>query len=122
MKNSEKKKVEKTNDEVLDKKVDESIEDDFELEPEENPHIDDFTSSNGGIAPVTSIQLSEEDRLKVLVAQLQIQNYELESKVLEQKHARKLDELNRLIADYKINYSVPNEWKLHAPTGTFNKA
>jgi len=124
MKKSEKEKKEKINDEVLDKKLDESIEDDddLELEPEENPHIDDFTSSNGGVAPVTSIQISEEDRLKVLVAQLQIQNYEHESKVLEQKHARKVDELNRLIADYKINYSVPNEWKLHAPTGTFNKA
>ena len=127
MKKSEKekrvKKDEKANDEILDKIVDDEIKDDdeFELEPEENPHIDDFTSSNGGVAPVTSIKVSEEDRLKVLVAQLQIQNMELESKILEQKHGRKIDELNRIIADYKSIYNVPDEWKLHAPTGTFNK-
>jgi len=95
---------------------------DFDLEPEENPHIDDFTSSNeGGVPPVTSIQISEEDRLRVLVAQLQMQNLETESKLVEQKHGRKVDELNRLIADYKVTYNVPDDWALHGPTGTFNK-
>lgn len=95
---------------------------DFELEPEENPHIDDFTSSKpDGIPPVTSIKITEEDRLRVLVAQLQLQNFELESKIIEQKHGRKVDELNNLISDYKDKYNVPDEWKLHAPTGTFNK-
>jgi len=95
---------------------------DFELEPEENPHIDDFTApNNNGIPPVTSIKISEEDRLRVIVAQLQMQNLELESKIIEQKHARKVDELNKLIADYKDKYTVPDEWKLHAPSGTFNK-
>ena len=95
---------------------------DFDMEPEENPHIDDFTPPNqGGPAPVTSIQVSEEDRLRVLVAQLQIQNFETESKLIEQKHGRKVDELNRLISDYKDKYDVPDDWKLHGPTGTFNK-
>ncbi len=132
MAKSEKKKTEKTDEEVLDK-LDKVVDDDIigdgvetitdlELEPEENPHIDDFTPSvEGGAPPVSSIQVTEEDRLKVVVSQLQIQNLELESKVIEQKHVRKVEDLNRLIADYKINYSVPDDWKLHAPTGTFNK-
>jgi len=95
---------------------------DFDLEPEENPHIDDFTASTeGGTPPMTSIQITEEDRLKVLVAQLQMQNLETESKLVEQKHGRKVDELNRLIADYKVTYNVPDDWTLHGPTGTFNK-
>ena len=94
---------------------------DFDLEPEENPHVDDFTASNeGGVPPVTSIQVSEEDRLRILVAQLQIENLELESKVTEQKHARKVDELNRLVADYKTKYEVPEGWKLNPVSGTFN--
>ena len=50
-----------------------------------------------------------------------MQNLELESQVLEQKHTRKVEELNKLLSDYKDKYDVPAEWKLHAPSGTFNK-
>ena len=101
--------------------VKEEFEEDFpEIEPEENPHIDDFTSTKG-IGPVTSIQITDEDKFRVIVAQLQMENLELESKLIEQKHTAKVTELNRIISDYKVKYEVPDEWKLHLASGSFNK-
>ena len=123
------KKPEPVKEDILDstrEHVEEELDDleeeeDFpEIEPEENPHIDDFTSTKG-IGPVTSIQITDEDKFRVIVAQLQMENLELESKLIEQKHTAKVTELNRIISDYKVKYEVPDEWKLHLASGSFNK-
>ena len=87
---------------------------------EKDPIIDDFEpTSDGGEPPITSVQITEEDRLKVFIYQLEIEKIQLEAKLIDEKFARHNEKISRYVQDLRLKYDVPEDWKLNPHTGNF---